>query len=208
MEAFHVFQFSKLNYTLFFHVFLQILLSFFSWYSDHADLTTFDTVPHFLDVLFYIIILFFFLLVFQFGTLLLTYLKVHWYFFSSFASGLLMSLSKTFFISVTLFFTSSHCFWFFLVVLISMLTFPTCFCVLSTFSIRSSVGIPKATSDLMIHQKDTQVLEKLMYAWLLFNTVKQYRLNQQRERAHEEKCRSNQEQASRCPLPVQLHRHI
>lgn len=69
-------------------------------------------------------------------------------------------------------------------------------------------SIPKATSDLMIHQKDTQVLEKLMYAWLLFNTVKQYRLNQQRERAHEEKCRSNQAQASKCPLPVQLHRHI
>lgn len=51
-------------------------------------------------------------------------------------SSLLMSPSKAFFISITVFYISSVSFWFFLKVSISLLIFPIYSCTLFTFSIR------------------------------------------------------------------------
>lgn len=54
--------------------------------------------------------------------------------FSPAMSSLLMNPLKTFFISVTVFLISSVSFWFCLIISISLLTLPTCSCMLSTLS--------------------------------------------------------------------------
>ena len=102
------------------------------WYCNYVHVTSFETVPQFLDVLFSLCFILF-LFAFQFGKFLLTYFPSS-LILSLATSNLLMSPSEAFLTSVTVFPITSISFWFFLRVSISLLTLSIDYCMLSTFS--------------------------------------------------------------------------
>ena len=114
----------------FFCPFLSLVFSF-------SYITPFGAFPELFDVLF----CFFFFLQSLFF-LLFSFRGFYWDIFSLkflvlTMSSLLISPSKAFFISVTVFLISGIYFWFFLRISISLLTLPCCSCILSTLSIRT-----------------------------------------------------------------------
>ena len=85
-------------------VHILFVLTFFSlWHSNYMPLTLLEIVLQLLNVIFRFSCLPFFLFAFHVANFLLTYIQAHWFFFSVMLS-LLMSPSKVFFISVTVFF--------------------------------------------------------------------------------------------------------
>ena len=95
---------------------------------SYVYVVPFVAVPHFLDILVYLVFFFFppdcFLA-----------LKVSIEILSSTTSNLLMSPSKAFFISVHVFISGTS-FWFFLSISMYLFALPVCFFMLSTLSIR------------------------------------------------------------------------
>lgn len=50
--------------------------------------------------------------------------------------------------------------------------------------------------------------QKLLYPWLCFLRMKEYRSKQQREKIHGVKSRRNQKQASSCPVPMESYTDV
>ena len=97
---------------------------------QHSFCLTFDVVCQKQKLSLFL--MFFYCFAFQFGKFLLACLQAHWLF--AWLFSLLMNLSKSFKISVPVFFISDVLFWFFLRLSISLLTFPIWTCMLSSLS--------------------------------------------------------------------------